>query len=277
MTRPNLKLVESFIVGYQQLTSLTIWAKFMTENTFRFFLLSFLLVVAPLAANAGGPVIDSQGDSGSVSKSAVNNDAYDHIYHYLVGGLRNGDSECMVDAFALPYLAPGQQVTGASISYYLESKNGTPTCNLQLYGLKRVSTTSSATIQADYYTGASDANNTLLAPKLVTPSTPNGAQFSYSGANLVTFIQNQYANSAFSGMDLSNMRFVFFRLNPDMQEGNFNNYYIGNARHPQRVEHPTLSLTISMGSATSRAGCSSPSICRRRRQPARASMIPAAS
>ena len=57
----------------------------------------------------------------------------------------------------------------------------------------------------------------------------------------------QYTNAAFSGLDLSNSRFIFFRLSPNGVQGGFTNYQFGSARNSTRTYHPTLALTISNG------------------------------
>jgi hypothetical protein len=216
----------------------------MTRFLLRFLALATSFGLVASSAQAGA-IIDGDPADGMIVAGVVNNPEYNHLYDYQIGALYNSDNSSMVEGFPLPYLAPGQQVTGATISFYLESLNGPPNFNLALYGLKRVSTTSGAPLASDQYSGANDTANTLLAAKFITPtSTPNQAS-TYSGANLATFVQSQYSNSAFSGMDLSKSRFIFFRLSPDSLQGG--NYLIADARNPLRTYHPTLALTISNG------------------------------
>ena len=69
---------------------------------------------------------------------------------------------------------------------------------------------------------------------------------SYSGANLAAFIQQQYANSAFAGLDTSSSRYIFFRLSPG-STSLYNYYEFASARNINRSYHPTLALTISNG------------------------------
>ncbi|HEV3273114.1 MAG TPA: Ig-like domain-containing protein [Candidatus Methylacidiphilales bacterium] len=182
-----------------------------------------------------------------VDQTAVNDSSYYTTFDLCVGALYGVQSGAMVEAFPLPYLAPGQQVTGASISFYLEQKNSTPAYNIQLYGLNRVSATSSMPLESDWYTGSDDTANTLLAPTFVTPTTAVAQSVAYSGSNLVSFVQKQYTNAAFSGLDLSATRYIFFRLSPDATQDGYNNYQFASARNPTRTYHPTLALTIANG------------------------------
>jgi hypothetical protein len=217
----------------------------MTRFLFFYFGLAALFASLVCTAKAG-EIIDGDPADAMVDQNGVNDGAYGHLYDLEIGGLWGSTLSSMVEPFALPYLAAGQQVTGATISFYLEQPNGAENYNLQLYGLKRVSATSSAPLLTDWYAGSNDTANTLLDATFVTPSTPINQNVTYSGSNLVSFIQSQYTNSAFSGLALSNPRYIFFRLSPDAQS--VSNYYmLASARNPNRTYHPTLSLTISGG------------------------------
>jgi len=218
----------------------------MTSTPFRFFVQAALLSALLCTARAG-EIIESDIGDGMVTQTAVN-DAYYHTQDNLnVGRLYRTDIGTQVDAFPLPYLAPGQQVTGATISYFLEQINGTPAYNGQLYGLNRVSTTNPAPLVTDWYEGTKDTANVLLDALFVTPKTTANQAVTYSGGNLVSFVQQQYTNAAFSGLDLSATRYIFFRLSPDGTTANYVNYQFGSARNPTRTYHPMLSLTISNG------------------------------
>ena len=223
----------------------------MTRSLFRSFLLTALLIalVVPLRA---GEIIDGDAGDGNVTSTVVNNTTYYCLYTLEVGTLFYGDEGSMVEGFALPYLAPGQTVTAASISFYLAGTNvqGTgPTYNMQIYGMKRVSTTSSKPLVADWYykNGTTDTANTLLDPTFIKPTSPLNQNCTYSGSNLATFVQNQYTNAAFTGTPLNTPRYIFFRLTPDGTTNGYNNYIIASARNPNRAYHPLLSLTISGG------------------------------
>ena len=199
-----------------------------------------------VGAARAGEIIEGQGSDAMVDQSAVGDGAYATLYDTPIGGLYGSTISVLVEPFLLPYLAPGQTVTGASISFYFEQPNGAENYNMQLYGLNRVSTTSSVPLESDWYAGANDTSNTLLDANFATPTTPVNQVVTYSGSNLATFIQNQYANAAFSGLDLSNSRYIFFRLSPNSQSL-YNDYKVATARNPNRTYHPTLSLTISNG------------------------------
>jgi Bacterial Ig domain len=215
----------------------------------RFF--GFLMLLAVLAfpnAAQAGATVDGDPMGGFTTSSTVNDAAYSSEYTVAIGSLYGSTASCQVQGFALPYLAPGQTVSSASISFHLISKDGTPPYNLQLYGLKRVSTVAyTLPLLSDWYVGANDTANTLLAPQFITPSTAATQTVSYSGANLTTFIQNAYANTAFSGMDLTATRCVFFRLSQDASHSGFDNYVMGTPRNPNRVYHPLLTLNVANG------------------------------
>jgi hypothetical protein len=223
----------------------------MTRSLFRFFVLAVLLASLVSTARAGA-IIEGLGSDALVDQNSVGDGAYNSLYDVDIGTLSGSTSGVLVEPFALPYLAPGQQVTGATISFYLEQMNmqwtnSPPTYNVQLYGLNRVSITSSVPLLSDWYTGTNDTANTLLDATFVTPTTTSNQAVTYSGSNLVSFIQNQYANAAFSGLDLSNSRYIFFRISPDGTQDSITNYQFGTARNPTRTYHPMLSLTISNG------------------------------
>jgi len=201
--------------------------------------------LASLVATAkAGAIIEGDPADAMLGQASINSNE-----SQAVGGFYTGENLAMVEPFALPYLAPGQLVTNATISFYYENTlYGTPTANVQLYGLTRVSATSSAPINADWYVGANDTANALLNAKFVTPTSPTNQVCTYTGGNLVSFIQKQYANSAFSGLDTAyGTRFIFFRLSPDASQTTWGNYQFASARYPTRAWRPTLSLTISNG------------------------------
>ena len=233
----------------------------MFQLLFRSFLLTAVLICLGIPLRAGA-TIDADPADGTASSTAVNDSNYYGVYTNVLGVLPGYDSDSIVDAFPLPYLAPNQQVTAASISYYLagEYLQGQISYNIQLYGLNRVSVPTAvplsnpAPLISDWYDGPNDTANTLLDPTFIPPGAALNQNYTYSGSNLAAFIQKQYANSAFNGLDLSNSRYVYFRLSIDNLEKQGINYYmIGSARNPTRSFHPQLSLTIS-GGITNDAG-----------------------
>ena len=207
-------------------------------------LLGTALLASLVSTAKAGAIIEGDTADAMLGQASINSNEDQEV-----GGYYTGENLAIVEPFALPYLAPGQQVTGAAITFYYEHfNNGTPPVNVQLYGLNRVSATSPAPVNADWYVGANDTANTLLNALFVTPTTTINQPVTYSGGNLVSFIQKQYANSAFTGMDTSyGTRFVFFRLNPDASQSHTPNYQFASAREPNRSWRPTLALTISNG------------------------------
>jgi hypothetical protein len=206
------------------------------------------LVASPPCLKAGA-IVEGETTDAMVTASDVNNGAYDTSVTLGVGQLYQGYQAAMVEPFALPYLAPGQTVSNASISFFLAytQANSPLTCNVQLYGMKRVSTGTTTITPSDFYIGTNDSQNTLLDATFATPSTGTNQVVSYSGSNLTSFVQAQYANSAFSGKDLTQTRYVYFRLSADSGQVNFDNYQFSTSRNVARVQHPLLSLTIANG------------------------------
>src|ERR1035437_3545240 len=152
----------------------------MTRSLFRFCVRVAFLASLVCTARAGA-IIEGDTADAMIDQTAVNDAAYDTTYNLNVGGLYGANIGALVEAFQLPYLAPGQQVTGASITFYLEQKNFTPSNNVQLYGLNRVSATSSAPLLSDWYEGTNDTANTLLDATFVTPTTTVNQACAYSG------------------------------------------------------------------------------------------------
>ena len=142
----------------------------MLNKIFPIFLFVALFALPVHLAKAGA-IIEGDTNDAFVDQNGVNDGNYGHIYDFSVGGLLGSTVGVMVEPFELPYLAPGQQVTAATISFYEEQPNGAENYNMQLYGLNRVSTTSTAALQADWYEGANDTANTLLDANFATPST----------------------------------------------------------------------------------------------------------
>ena len=191
-----------------------------------------------------GAIIEGETTDAMLGKSSINSNEDQEV-----GGYYTGENLAIVESFALPYLAPGQQVTGAAVTFYYEKfNNAVPPVNVQLYGLSRVSATSSAPVNADWYCGANDTANSLLNAQFATGSTAINQPVTYSGSNLVSFIQKQYANTAFAGLDTAYAtRYIFLRLSPDAAQTQTPNYQFASARHPNRAWRPTLALTISNG------------------------------
>jgi hypothetical protein len=235
----------------------------MTRSLFRSFLLITLLtsLVAPLRA---GAIIEGDPADGNVDSGTPNNTAYYQVYDIEIGNPPASAGACdLIEAFPLPYLAPGQTVSAASISFYLDSGGSNQSSvdyNMQLYGLNRLSVatavplSSNVATRADFYVGKDDTANTLLDATFIPTSPALSHTYSYSGSNLVSFINKQYTNSAFAGLGLSNARYIYFRLNPDTVINDGAKFdEIASARNPNRTFHPMLSLTIS-GGITSTAG-----------------------
>jgi hypothetical protein len=188
---------------------------FMTRLIFQFCLAVTLLSLF-LGISRAGEIIEGDTAGGLVTQGAVNSGTYNNNQNVEVGPMYYTDIGNVVEAFTLPYLAPGQTVTGATLSYYFVGYfNGTPNCNGQLYGLNRVSTTSAAALTSDWYAGTNDTANVLLNPTFITSKITAGQAITYSGSNLLSFVQKQYTNAAFSGLDTTNSRYVFFRISPD--------------------------------------------------------------
>jgi hypothetical protein len=221
-------------------------ANFMPASFFPTFILLLFFSCLTTLSHAGA-IVEGNTADGMVTQTAVNTPVYHENENLWVGTLDFGVVGTVVDGFPLPYLGPNQQITGASASFYLNEINNAPGFNAQLYGLNRVSTSNPAPLVSDWYAGTNDTANVLLDSTFLTPQSTINQSATYSGANLVTFVQNQYKNASFAGGDLSATRYIFFRVSPTATTGNESYYQIASARHPTRACHPTLSLTISNG------------------------------
>ena len=133
----------------------------MKKIPFHLFLQIAFLGTLVSVAHAGA-VIEGETTDAMITSSMINPGEYDTNVTLGVGEIYNGDVGNIVEPFNLPYLAPGQTVTGATISFYLASINAPVTPNVQLYGLTRVSATSSSPLTSDWYVGTNDTANTLL-------------------------------------------------------------------------------------------------------------------
>ena len=143
--------------------------KFM--NRFHLFICLFAAVLVAMNGTArAGAVVEGDPADGGVLKNSVNSGYYNTWLTQAVGQQVLLDVGNIVEPFALPYLAPGQTVTGATISFYLTSKASPVSANVQLYGMNRVSTSSPTVTTSDWYSGTNDTSNTLLSPTLATPS-----------------------------------------------------------------------------------------------------------
>ncbi|MEJ0000678.1 MAG: Ig-like domain-containing protein [Verrucomicrobiota bacterium] len=211
--------------------------------------LSAILLLAPWLALPlrAGAVLEGDTADAMVTSSKLNDPEYGTAETLGVGEIYNQDVGTIVEPFELPYLAPGQTVTNAAISFYLASINPPVTATVQLYGLTRVSATNSSSLTSDWYVGSNDTANTLLDATFATPGTPAGTTVTYSGANLVSFIQRQYANPAFAKLLAGGTRYIFFRLSPNLAQNAFFNYQFATSRNLNRAFHPMLALTLSGG------------------------------
>lgn len=179
-----------------------------------------------------------------------------------VGRAYNGATTqtCYVVPFKLPYLAPGQTITSASLNFPFQGSyfiNGATSVqfNADVYGLTRYSTYPlpvANSLTSDYYMGANDSANTRFG-RIATPSTAAGT-LTYSGSNLLTWLNAQI--SASSGIPYTTPVYVFVRINPDASTTGLagaQGYNFSTGDSPTRANIPTLTYTTS-GTPTTTAG-----------------------
>ena len=144
-----------------------------------------------------------------------------------------------VISFELAPLAPGETYDTASLTLDFLNVSGNPPYNVDLYGLTRSPTAGPGAIAADYFEGALDATNTLIADNFVTTATPTGSVTTDASANtnLVAFLN---ANAT-TGPG----QFVLFRINNDADESGVNNrgYQFGGNAAGDDGNQPTLTFT----------------------------------
>ncbi|MBC2602792.1 DNRLRE domain-containing protein [Puniceicoccus vermicola] len=113
----------------------------------------------------------------------------------------------LVVVFKLPELEEGETFSGASLRFYLEGIDGSPSFNADLYALGVFS--SSDVSVNDFYAGSSDPGATLIKDDLLVPSSSSG-QIIVSDQALADYLNVAY------DFDTAGEQYVFFRLNPDV-------------------------------------------------------------
>lgn len=214
-----------------------------------------VVALVSLSSEVCASTVDVAGSANDkqVGQLSINPGMYDENSTIGIGILYDNDTYTMVEPFPLPYLAPGQTISSASISFYVPEIDYTPFFNCDLYGLKRTSTTSDAPIAADWYVGNNDTANTLLKSSFLVGSSAAGKTYTYTGANLASFLQTQYAS--FGANTDFTTKYVFFRLNPTAiaTRNGKTNYYVASSRNNNPAFRPVLSITMS-GGVTNVAG-----------------------
>ena len=94
------------------------------QSPFRCFLLIVFLTSLAFAARAG-QIIESVPTDDTSPQAALPTGRLS-IFYTLYCGTVDGLNANVVEAFPLPYLAPGQTITSATISYYLNQQFSTP-------------------------------------------------------------------------------------------------------------------------------------------------------
>jgi hypothetical protein len=213
--------------------------------------LFFAFVITTMLAFHADAALQSESFyDAQVDATLVNPGANTIFGQYYVGHIYY-DDRVIVTPFQLPYLAPGQTITSASVSWNYAGTKNTPTTSVDVYGLTRIATTATVTT-ADFYIGPNDTANTLLQPALITPTTTPGT-VTCSNAALVTWLQAQYAAFAAGGTSDTATRYVFLRLNGNGYEPSQNTNYLISTPDNFRPLIPTLTITVS-GNANTEAG-----------------------
>jgi len=113
----------------------------------------------------------------------------------------------LIVVFKLPELQEGEAFSDASLGFYLEGVDGSPSFNADLYALGVSS--SPDVVLNNFYAGSNDPNATLIKDDLLVPSSGSG-QIIVSDQALTDYLNSVYDYSSASD------QYVFFRLNPDV-------------------------------------------------------------
>lgn len=213
--------------------------------------------LAALVTGAAASTLSAGTITANVSDAQVKTDGSINSGQLTNWSIRVGEQNapsagCMVMAFQLPTLQPGEQFATATFTDQLASFSGTPTFNVDFYGLSRAPAVDPTVLSADFYAGNSDASATRIQDNILTPSSPTRsskpwpyASFTTSdsgNAALAAYLNAMYANGANAG------KYVFLRLSPDlasMPTGN-NAYNITSANAGNDFEHPTITYTVAV-------------------------------
>ncbi len=182
---------------------------------------------------------------------------------YLYAGFSGSTSFSAVFVFALPDLPSNEMFTSADFSANLQGRTSTPSYNGDLYGLDY--RTSSSALAGDAYSGALDANATLVQDNYVTPTISTGTKSTDAtgDANLLSYLNAQLTASA-TDRGNGDTAYVFIRVNADKtlsnnytryhfrpREYSANSYYWGELQYQTAAipEAGTLSLLVVSGIA----------------------------
>ncbi len=126
-------------------------------------------------------------------------------------GSASGRNAVMI--FSMPLLAAGEQVSSASLGVNVAGRSGSPSFNVDLWGIGFQSNTTAVAKYFEANTG--DVGNIKLQDDVITPGFSTGDVTLTNHAGLAAYLQSFYvANSNYSGGS-----YVFLRLNPDADSG----------------------------------------------------------
>lgn len=166
-----------------------------------------LALTALAATPTHASVIFSDANDGVVTSEGVGNTV---DFRGIVGRL--GSEASTVLPFLLPTLSPGESFETADLQITLFLNNSVAGQNADLYGLSRISDSSSL-IADDFFVGAFDPSATLIQDDFIVSTTPSGNDEINTDAlgdsALVAFLNEQYADGANAGS------YVFLRLSSD--------------------------------------------------------------
>lgn len=150
-----------------------------------------------------------------------------------VGSFSTDRNIALVYPFALPSINP-LDITAASVSFFLQSFATAPTFDAVLTALDRKS--SSPTLLITDFEGT----GTDLATAFLTPTSTTNQQHTFSGAALVSFLQNAYTTNTAGD-------FVFFRLKPTNNANNYADsqaYVVALSENTTAGQAPVLSIDV---------------------------------
>lgn len=165
----------------------------------------------------------------------------------VVGGVNDDRDLSGIFVFQIPSLPPNKIIKEASLSVMYQGINGTPSGNIDVYGLnyKRKATIENGLFyQGDYN---NDSNGFAIMNDFITPSTSVGLvkTDSFASSRLLDYLKLQIENGAHGS------NFLFIRFNVDVSnELNSSNYSFASGDNRNSFSRPILKFTLEHRSAT---------------------------
>jgi len=166
-----------------------------------------------------------------------------------IGGVKSNRDLNGVFAFKIPSLPPNKSIVNASISVAYNGMNGTPSGNIDIYGLKyqrKPKIDIETFYQGDF---GFDNNGFSIMDDFITPNSATGVikTDSFASSRLLEYIKMQKDDGAHGG------NYLFIRLNVDVKnELNSSYYKISSGDTKNSFDRPILTFTLDHNTSTNR-------------------------